>query len=466
MKIFNDKRLIITLLVVFIVITGLIGYSYLNSDLSSATSLSIAKYDCSNKANLYQIIACQASPDNVKSKYVSSSTGINFSQISSNTNGKGVYTLASTLGDTYPVHYFRGNVDNNYAVFGGYCWRIVRTTSNGGVKLIYDGVLSNGQCSATGNDTIVGTSAYNTSSNSFAYMGYMYGTTYASNSINIDNTFKYGSSFNFVDVDQNVSGDGTYTLTNQVSTIDDTHHYTCLNSIGTCSSIAYVYYKDDTRLYYILIKDGKNIETAISEMTTNTNSSTIKTANDIWFNNISHYTTHMEDSIWCNDRSENTNTSFSGKFNSGWNSSGGLFNNYYWTSGSIRANSLYVPNIDCSNKNDAFTVHETTNSNGKLSEVIGLLTADEVMLAGGADVNLQNNYYLNNGVEYWTMTPFNYQELIANNFVVLNNGRLSNDEVNKIYGVRPVVVSSSLELLSGSGSVADPFHIRTGKHSG
>lgn len=462
MKIYLDKRIIITLLIVFVVITGLVGYSFINSDISSSTSLSISKYDCSNSYDLYQLIACQAVPDNVKSKYVSSSTGINFSQMSSNTNGKGVYTLASTIGDTYPIHYFRGDVDNNYATFGGYCWRIVRTTSNGGIKLVYNGT----SCNDTGNNTLIDSSAFNSSSDSLAYLGYMYGDVYTSNNMNIDNTFKYGSSFSFVDVDQNVSGDGTYTLFGQVNSIDSTHHYTCLNSTGTCSSIAYVYYMDDTYIYYILIKDGKNIENAISEMKTNTNSSTIKLAMDNSSATFSHYLSFMEDSIWCNDRSENIDTSYSGKYNSGWNYNGGLLNTYYWTSSSVRTFNSYRPTIDCSSNNDKFARSTLLGGNGNLTSSVGLLTADEVIMAGGASNNSQNNYYLNNSVGFWTMTPFNYAGQVAKNIVVLNNGQLSNDVVSEIYGVRPVIVSSSVILLGGDGTINNPYSIKTGKHSG
>ena len=35
------------------------------------------------------------------------------------------------------IYYFRGNVDNNWVNFGGYKWRIVRTTSEGGVKIVF-----------------------------------------------------------------------------------------------------------------------------------------------------------------------------------------------------------------------------------------------------------------------------------------------------------------------------------------
>ena len=44
--------------------------------------------------------------------------------------------------DSYPlpVYYYQGNVSNNNLLFGGFCWKIVRTTETGGVKIVYNGV--------------------------------------------------------------------------------------------------------------------------------------------------------------------------------------------------------------------------------------------------------------------------------------------------------------------------------------
>ena len=44
--------------------------------------------------------------------------------------------------DTYAksVYYYKGNVQNNNVLFGGFCWKIVRTTETGGVKIVYNGV--------------------------------------------------------------------------------------------------------------------------------------------------------------------------------------------------------------------------------------------------------------------------------------------------------------------------------------
>ena len=38
------------------------------------------------------------------------------------------------------IYYFTGNVENNNAIFANYCWKIVRTTDTGGVKIVYNGV--------------------------------------------------------------------------------------------------------------------------------------------------------------------------------------------------------------------------------------------------------------------------------------------------------------------------------------
>ncbi len=39
-----------------------------------------------------------------------------------------------------PVYYFNGAVEDNNVLFAGFCWKIVRTTETGGIKMIYNGV--------------------------------------------------------------------------------------------------------------------------------------------------------------------------------------------------------------------------------------------------------------------------------------------------------------------------------------
>ena len=58
------------------------------------------------------------------------------------TGTKGVYLRAGTQNDPYPILYYRGAVEDNNVVFANKCWKAVRTTDTGGVKMIYNGELS------------------------------------------------------------------------------------------------------------------------------------------------------------------------------------------------------------------------------------------------------------------------------------------------------------------------------------
>ena len=94
--------------------------------------------------SLEEIMRKSAVMDNINSTYVNNSTpGIDFGVASSDTNGKGVYMRAGTQNDDYPIMYYRGAVEDNNVIFGNKCWKAVRTTDTGGVKLIYNGEMGN-----------------------------------------------------------------------------------------------------------------------------------------------------------------------------------------------------------------------------------------------------------------------------------------------------------------------------------
>lgn len=125
---------------------------------------------------LVEMIKPEAVLDNIQSTYVTNSTGIDFSQISSDTNGKGLYILHGTENNQYPIMYYRGDVKNNNVKFANFCWKIVRTTETGGVKLIYNGIPdNNGQCTAIGASAAIGNSKYSSSYGDNTYLGYMFG---------------------------------------------------------------------------------------------------------------------------------------------------------------------------------------------------------------------------------------------------------------------------------------------------
>ena len=388
-------------------------------------------------------------------------TNIDFSNISSDTNGKGIYIRSGTENDTYPIYYYRGAVDNNNVLFANFCWKIVRTTETGGIKLIYNGVPSNGTCNNTGDSTQISTSAFNTSYNSPAYVGYMYGTpyTYSRKSMkNITDTYYYGKDVTY--------SNGTYTLTNTItsnswSSIYNTsdgiynHHYSCLSTGNTCSSVYYIYYTDDSSLYYITLKDGKKVDDALSEMLDdNTNNSTIKTEIDNWYSeNMTGYTTKLEDTVWCNDRSIGTKN--------GWDPNGGNSTSYLYFSASNRVYSTTSPSLTCSRNIDKFTT-STSNGNGKLDYPVGLLTADEIMLAGagGKGGTSNRSYYLYTRKYYWAGSPSNFSGYgSAYELYVKYDGDLNDGYVNNSApGVRPCIsLAPGTEMSSGDGTVNSPY---------
>ena len=98
--------------------------------------------------------------------------------------GDGVYTWTKGdySGGDQPIKYFRGNVSNNWVVFGkdgsNYIWwRIIRNNSNGSLRMIYAG-LSSSKTSApatTGTGTQIGTKAFSSSAaNDNMYVGFKY----------------------------------------------------------------------------------------------------------------------------------------------------------------------------------------------------------------------------------------------------------------------------------------------------
>ena len=135
--------------------------------------------------------------------YVVSATSSSFTykQITSNKNTTEAL-LASTEDDYGTSYYFRGAVKNNYVQFANKCWRIVRITGDGSVKLVLHNDNTAGTanpCASSNNsdeaafahyDGSTYTSEFNINYKDNAYVGFMYGTVgasdYASTHANIN----------------------------------------------------------------------------------------------------------------------------------------------------------------------------------------------------------------------------------------------------------------------------------------
>jgi len=91
----------------------------------------------------------------------------------------GIYVKNDTTDESYPIYYWRGSVENNL-IFADHCWKMVRTTNTGGLKILYNGIPVNGVCDNTGEASVIARSKFNNSTSSLAYGGYMYNddTTY------------------------------------------------------------------------------------------------------------------------------------------------------------------------------------------------------------------------------------------------------------------------------------------------
>ena len=121
--------------------------------------------------------------------YVVSATSSSYTykQITSNKNTTEAL-LASTEDDYGTSYYFRGAVKNNYVQFANKCWRIVRVNGDGSIKLVLHNdntSSSSSPCAASNNSTTAAfarysgstyNTAFNSSYNDNAYVGFMYGT--------------------------------------------------------------------------------------------------------------------------------------------------------------------------------------------------------------------------------------------------------------------------------------------------
>ena len=272
-------------------------------------------------------------------------------------------------GDSY---YYRGNVTNNYVKFADKYWRIVRINGDGTIRVIYDGTSAhaNGESSR---DRQIGTSAFNSSYNDNAYVGYMYGQTGAS----------------------------TYAAAHA-----------------------------------------------------NTNDSTIKAYIDNWYKTNIVGTTneqYLADNVFCNDRSFAQNNSGTG--------TGTILTYYRWYNGPWESNGYNTKMmLTCFQKNDAFTVSDITKGNGALTYPVGLLSTDEVVLAGGWNVS-NSGYYLYSGQAWWAFSPYDSRDGADVRSVYSGGYAHDYDSVSSDFGVRPVLNLKPEAIKYGDGTASNPYRL-------
>ena len=321
--------------------------------------------------------------------YVVSATQNSFTykEITSNKNTTEAL-LASTEDDYGTSYYFRGAVTNNYVEFANKCWRIVRISGDGTVKLILH------------NDNTVGaanpcSSANNSSNAAFARYS---GTTYTSkfNTDYNDNAyigFKYGT-----------PGSSTYEATHA-----------------------------------------------------NTNKSTILTNLETWYtNNLAAYESVIDDNVWCNDKTNVTDTSYNP-----WNCSNVNGLGYAKNATYYGASQRLVSTI-----NRAGGTGPSLKCNGELSKItskIGLITADELAFAGYAFRTGNPTIYLQENatdIWWWSLSPGGFNGSNASvKYVDGSSGGFGGFNVSWTGGVRPSISLKSTTNATGNGTSDSPFII-------
>ena len=180
----------------------------------------------------------------------------------------------------------------------------------------------------------------------------------------------------------------------------------------------------------------------------------MKTYLDNWYqNNLSDVDDKIsKDATYCNNRTKST-------YNSGtYNNAGyGINPTIYgyeriW---SWRSTGKMAPTLMCET-NDSFSVNR---GNGELTYPIGLITGDEVNMAGGISGSVNSLYYLYSGTTYWTMSPSTFVYwFVARELGVNSAGAVVNSDTSNGYGVRPVINLNTDNLtLTGSGTMQDPY---------
>ena len=291
--------------------------------------------------------------------------------------------LASAEDDYGTSYYFRGAVTNNYVQFANKCWRIVRVGGDGSVKLILHNDNTAGAanpCDAANNSASAAfarysgetyKSAFNSSYNDNAYVGFMYGTPSS-------------------------------------STYEATH--------------------------------------------ANTNNSTILTNLETWYNNnLKTYADAIADTEWCNDKTNVTDTTYD-PWSITPNGLGYAKNvTYYGATQRLVGTSGTGPSLKC---------------NGELSKItskVGLITADELALAGYAYGSGNITTYLQENATdtyWWSLSPYGFDGGSADVWYVNGSvGSFVNYDVDDTDGVRPSISLKSTTNVTGEGTSSSPYII-------
>ena len=214
-------------------------------------------------------------------------------------------------------------------------------------------------------------------------------------------------------------------------------------------------YKDNAYVGYMYGATGASTYAAAHA---NTNDSTIKAYIDNWYKTNILGTANEEylaDNIFCNDRSISSNKPSSSYNNLGYGTNVTAYRWYYFADSSYNNKMM----LTCPQQNDAFTVSDTTKGNGALMYPVGLLSTDEIVLAGGWSTG-NSGYYLHSGQYWWASSPLSFDGFYAVMRLVRSGGYANSDSsVGNSNGVRPVFNLKAEVLTYGDGTMNNPYRL-------
>lgn len=344
------------------------------------------------------------------------------SNIKDYSNGNGLFysddikfTDENSDGSSNRIYFFRGKTESNHLVFANMCWRIIRTTEDGGIRIMYNGPFDGSKCKTldqnisaveSGNPSprSIGNVQFNSEDSEELYLGYVYSTT------------------------------------GETLTSDDQ------NPQSLVKRVLENWYRDN-------ILDVTNGSTQTS------------------------YANSVAPSIYCNDRTYSSKDIIPSFID---NSD----HNIYKTDNITNKTSLVCSGQKDSGsglylRDDRFNVVGDINGNGLMMYPIGLITAEEVAIAGGyltSDSDLykgglygmkNRGYHMYTKTNYWTMSPFEYAydeseaRYIAKGIYVDSAGTMRGASVKNSYDIIPVItLKSNIIIRRGSGSSDNPFMVR------
>ena len=251
-----------------------------------------------------------------------------------------------------------------------------------------------------------------------------------------------------------INGDGTLRLlydgtTAGAGTALDNVPWTFTNFMYNADAGFMFGYEPNTEVNYTIHETGSYEESHMNKMNSN-----MKDYLEYWYvDSLTSDSSKIADSIFCNDRSYSTTTAGCEDCNQQGYGTG------YAAYGSYGRYVNKTPSLKCPQRNDAFTVNDSVKGNGRLTSPIGLITLDELMLAGNGSTVTTSAYTYKDILSYRTFSPELGHEYTSMFYILSNTYAIYSYQALDFNPVVPVInlTQDAVMSMTGSGTQASPF---------